>query len=301
MAFRPARGGGHSPRRRLVELALGAAHYEWPAGTAVLIGALLIADRVLRPMWWPARLFLGTLTVAIVCYLAVVIRVTFAGGMPLLGVLLSTVLLALELAAMALTLAFAFEMADTLGRERSDPVPPRGSESYRPRVCIQVPAYNEPPELLRTTLEALAHLEYEDYAVQVVVNNTTDEALWRPVEQLCRELGRRFHFIHLPEWPGFKAGALNEATCRLDRKVEIVAIVDADYVVARDFLSTCVPFLADQMVAFVQTPQHYREWRDSGYLRGLFHAYRYFFDVSMVSRARTNAASMSFGRNPAFA
>lgn len=54
-------------------------------------------------------------------------------------------------------------------------------------------------------------------------------------------------------------------------------------------MTNCVPHFADPTVAFLQTPQHYREWRDSPYLRGLFYAYRYFFDVTMVARARVNA------------
>jgi len=190
---------------------------------------------------------------------------------------------------MLLTLVFAFEMVDALCRDLTEPEAPPGSAGYRPRVCLQVPAYNEPPELVRQTLEALARLDYPNYLVQVVVNNTTDPLLWQPVRDACVELGERFQFVHLPRWPGFKAGALNEATRRLDADVEVVAIVDADYLVASDFLTVCTPFLADPEVAFLQTPQHYREWRDSAYLRGLFHSYRYFFEVTMVSRAVRSA------------
>lgn len=256
----------------------------------VLVGAPLLAlQLVFRPIQWPSRLFLASLALTSGVYIAVLVRLTFFGSLPWLGVGLSGVLLTLEVMAILLSLGFAYEMADALGR----PLPVnqllRGAEAYRPRVCIQVPAYNEPPELLRTTLEALANLDYPDYVVQVVVNNTTDPALWAPVEHACRELGPRFHFLNLPQCPGYKAGALNEATRRLPRGVEVVAIVDADYLVHRDFLAACVPYLADPQVAFVQTPQHYREWKDSAYLRGLFHAYRYFFDVTMVTRSRVNA------------
>ncbi|HEY8735948.1 MAG TPA: glycosyltransferase [Candidatus Dormibacteraeota bacterium] len=261
----------------------------WYAIALLLAAGLTGIGYLFRQIHWPARLFLASLSLTSGTYLAVVLKVTFAGGLPLLGVLLSSVLLVLELVAILLTMVFAFEMADVLGRDTTEPEPGPGSSEYRPRVCLQVPAYNEPPELVRQTLEALARLDYPNYLVQVVVNNTTDPALWRPVQDMCTELGGQFQFIHLPRWPGFKAGALNEATRLLDPDVEVVAIIDADYLVAADFLSACIPFLADSNVAFVQTPQHYREWRDSPYLRGLFHAYRYFFDVTMVSRARSNA------------
>jgi cellulose synthase/poly-beta-1,6-N-acetylglucosamine synthase-like glycosyltransferase len=257
--------------------------------TILLLVPLLILGAALRRIYWPHRLFLAGLILTSVVFLCALAGITFGGSLPPLGLGLSAALLALELLGIVLTVVFAYELADALGQKPWQPVIPPGAERYQPRVAIQVPAYNEPPELLRQTLEALARLDYPDYLVQVVVNNTTDPALWQPVEATCRELGPRFQFIHLPSWPGYKAGALNEATRRLPHDIELVAIVDADYVVRPDFLRACVPYLADPAVAFVQTPQHYREWADSAYLRGLFYAYRYFFDVTMVSRARVNA------------
>jgi len=227
--------------------------------------------------------------VATVAFAATLVFVTFTTHAPLLGLGLSLLLLVLEIGALALSIVFAYEIADVLGRDTPHAAAPATATTYLPRVCVQVPAYDEPPELVRQTLEALSRLDYPDFVVQVVVNNTTDPTLWRPVEDDCRRLGPRFQFIHLPSWPGFKAGALNEATRRLEAGVEIVAIVDADYLVRPDFLSACVPYLANPRVAFVQTPQHYRDWEDSAYLRGLFYAYRYFFDVTMVARARANA------------
>ena len=263
------------------------------SSTLPIFGALFLTlaplYAVLRPLRWPARLFFVTTVLVVVAFTAALLMVTFSSHGPVLALGLSVVLLALEIGALGLSLVFAYELADVMGRDNPPPQPPSGAVRIAPRVCLQVPAYNEPPDLVRQTLEALSKLDYPDYVVQVVVNNTTDPALWRPVEDDCRRLGPRFTFIHLPTWPGFKAGALNEATRRLDPSVEIVGIVDADYVVRPDFLSQCVPHLADPTVAFVQTPQNYRDWEDSPYLRGLFYAYRYFFDVTMVARARVNA------------
>jgi GT2 family glycosyltransferase len=158
-----------------------------------------------------------------------------------------------------------------------------------PWVALQVPTYNEPVDLVRRTLEALARVDYPNLLVQVVDNNTRDEALWRPLEQLCTRLGARFTFLHLEPWPGFKAGALNEATRRLPAEIEILGIVDADYDVSPGFLRATVGHFADPRVAFVQSSQHYRDWADNGYLRGLFYSFRYFFDVTMPARAHRNA------------
>jgi cellulose synthase/poly-beta-1,6-N-acetylglucosamine synthase-like glycosyltransferase len=282
-------------------IALSAWVASWAAATALrdvqsgpplfvaLFVSLLTFEVVLHPMRWPARLFFGSMVVLVIAFLGALVMVTFGTHAPGLGLGLSILLLALEVATLGLSLAFAYEIADVLGRDSPAPQVPAPHDPYAPRVCIQVPAYNEPPELVRQTLEALARLDYPHFMVQVVVNNTTDPALWMPVEEDCRRLGPHFQFINLPSSPGFKAGALNEATRRLEADVEIVGIVDADYIVSPDFLKSCVPYLADPDVAFVQTPQHYRDWQDSPYLRGLFYAYRYFFDVTMVARARVNA------------
>ncbi|WP_278259131.1 glycosyltransferase [Nocardioides convexus] len=139
------------------------------------------------------------------------------------------------------------------------------------------------------TLEALLRLEYDDYEVLVVDNNTDDPLLWGPVEAWCR--GRdRVRFLHLADWPGFKSGALNEALRVSDPRAEVIGIVDADYVVDPDFLARCAPLFADPEVAFVQTPQDYRDWDVAPYFRRLYRSYAYFFDVSQRSRAERNGA-----------
>ena len=199
----------------------------------------------------------------------------------------SLVLLVFETAAIVLAISYAFEMLDVLGRRESPfEIPPL---QHAWKVAIQVPTYNEPVEVVQPTLEALAALDYPNFTVQVVDNNTTDPEVWRPLEALCQRLGQRFQFIHLEDWPGFKAGAINEATRRLPDDVDILAIVDADYIVDPSFLRDTIPFFDDPNVAFVQTPQNYRDWEDDPYLRGLYYSYKYFFDVTMPARAHRNA------------
>ena len=205
----------------------------------------------------------------------------------LLGIAGSFVLLLFEASALALSVYYLFEILDVFSRRTR--IAHRAESSYQPPVAIQVPCYNEPIEVVRETLTALPHLDYPNVVVQVVDNNTKDPQVWRPLEALCAELGSRFQFIHLDPWPGYKAGALNEATRRLPADVTILGIVDADYIVRPGFLKEMVGHFADDRVAFVQTPQNYRDWKDSGYLRGLFYSYSYFFDVTMPARANRNA------------
>src|SRR6195256_5388536 len=65
-------------------------------------------------------------------------------------------------------------------------------EGFAPKVSIHIPAYREPPEMLKATLDAVSRLDYPNFECMVVINNTPDPALWRPVEEHCRILGERF-------------------------------------------------------------------------------------------------------------
>ena len=264
-------------RERDVELGLA-------LGAFLVALALRLAMR--RWSWLGAQLFAAA-TLASIAYLLYAASITFVVGREPFYLITSTLLLVLEVAALTLSLSYLFEIVDTTSRTSDRPHPV--DSNYRPRVAIQVPAYNEPLEVMTETLNALAQLDYPDLIIQVVDNNTPDRENWTALQKRCEELGPRFQFMHLENWPGFKAGALNEATRRLPKEVEIVGVVDSDYVVRPDWLRAVIGHFADSKVAFVQTPQNYRDWTDDQYLRGLYYSYRYFFEITMPSRAHRNA------------
>jgi cellulose synthase/poly-beta-1,6-N-acetylglucosamine synthase-like glycosyltransferase len=262
------------------------------AAAAVVLGLVAVMATVtmralLRNWSWSATQVFTSMALASLAYLVYAGLQTYARGLGLIAELLSTVLLGLEIAVLALSLSYTFEVLDVLGRGEPELVRP--TSKVLPWVALQVPTYNEPPELVIRTLESLARIDYPHLLVQVVDNNTKDPALWRPLQEACRRLGETFQFLHLEPWPGFKAGALNEATRRLPPEITVIGIVDADYIVEPSFLRATMGHFDDPRVAFVQTSQHYREWEDDRYLRGLFYSFRYFFDVTMPVRAHRNA------------
>ncbi|BAS11722.1 glycosyltransferase [Arthrobacter sp. Hiyo8] len=75
-----------------------------------------------------------------------------------------------------------------------------------PRVSIHVPTHAEPPGMVMATLDALAALDYPNFEVLVIDNNTTDPALWEPLREHCLVLGDRFRFLHVEGISGAKAG-----------------------------------------------------------------------------------------------
>ncbi len=158
-----------------------------------------------------------------------------------------------------------------------------------PFVTVQVPIHAEPPDIVRGTLDALAALDYPAYEVLVVDNNTAEEALWRPVEEHCARLGPRFRFLHVEGITGAKAGALNWSRPRLDPRTDLVALVDADYVVDPAWLRETVGLFVDPALGFVQAPHAYRDFAHSAYGRWANTAYEWAQHTEMVSRNEQNA------------
>jgi len=201
------------------------------------------------------------------------------------------VLIGFQIVLLALLLVDGLELTEVLwaNRRRSfapqDWVPPPDA----PKVSIHVPCYNEPPQMVMETLDALAELAYPNFEVLVVDNNTKDEAVWRPLEDHCRKLGARFRFFHLPQWPGFKAGALNFALTQTASDAEFVGVIDSDYVVSHDWLLATIPFFDKPEVGFVQAPQDYRDGRESAFKRMCYWEYAGFFHIGMVQRNERNA------------
>jgi exo-beta-1,3-glucanase (GH17 family)/cellulose synthase/poly-beta-1,6-N-acetylglucosamine synthase-like glycosyltransferase len=165
----------------------------------------------------------------------------------------------------------------------------QGHARYSPKVSIHVPAYNEPADMLIETLDALAQLEYPDYEVLVIDNNTPDDADWRRVEAHCHSLGERFRFFHVNPLSGFKAGALNFALNRTHADATIVAVIDSDYKVDPRWLADLVPVFTDNNVAIVQAPQDYRDHEQSAFKAMCYAEYRGFFHIGMVTRNERNA------------
>ena len=211
--------------------------------------------------------------------------------MTLSSVIAGVLLLLGMLGVMLVLLAEAHEWAEAHWVEyrRRLGAPLMSSDARSPRVSIHVPAYNEPPAMLIETLDALARLDYPDFEVLVIDNNTRDAAVWRPVEAHCAQLGPRFRFFHVAPLAGFKAGALNYALARTAPDAEIVAVIDSDYVVDARWLRDLTPAFRDQRLAIVQAPQDYRDEGASAFKAMCYAEYRGFFHIGMITRNERNA------------
>lgn len=217
------------------------------------------------------------------------------------------ILLMMQAMAILVLLTESLEIAEVLwhrkGRRTFTPLNPDPDFKY-PKVSIHLPIHNEPPEMVRKTLNALAKVDYPNFEVLVMDNNTKDPAIWQPVQEDCARLGEKFRFFHLDNWPGFKAGAINYALTNTAEDAEIIAVIDSDYILSSDWLKSMVPYFDRENVGFVQSPQDYRDSKLSTFKEICFWEYAGFFNIGMVQRNEYNAiiqhGTMTMVRKSAF-
>jgi exo-beta-1,3-glucanase (GH17 family)/cellulose synthase/poly-beta-1,6-N-acetylglucosamine synthase-like glycosyltransferase len=272
---------------------------EDPSWPIKAVAACLLA---FLPMFWFARHFMRFYVTGILFFLGLIqlsasvvvwsVSVPLAFYLSPLDWTMFLLLVPAQIAIILILLINGFEFTEVLWRPRwlrhfnlLQPSPP----ADQPFVSIHLACCNEPPEMVILTLDSLAALDYQNYEVLVIDNNTKREDVWKPVEEHCAKLGERFRFFHLNPWEGFKAGALNFGLEQTDPRAEVVAVVDADYVVREDWLSSLTGYFHDPKVAVVQCPQAHRDFEHNAFRRMTAWEYDGFFRIGMHHRNERNA------------
>ena len=256
---------------------------------AVIVFALLLIDA--KTLTSRGRGFLAIIAYVLATAVVWIVYNYTQQYLSLNAIIVGILMLVGMIGVILVVLVEAHELAETLWvKERRRLVVPRPVDDSRlPMVSIHVPAYNEPPDMLIETLDALARLDYPRYEVLVIDNNTKDPAVWQPVEAHCRTLGERFRFFHVDPLAGFKSGALNFALQHTDPEARVIGVIDSDYIVAPNWLRDLVPQFERDKIAVVQAPQDYRDVDENAFKAMCYAEYRGFFYIGMVTRNERNA------------
>lgn len=154
----------------------------------------------------------------------------------------------------------------------------------QPAVDILVPTYNEPLHILRRTIIGCQAIEYRNKHIVLLDDQSRDE-----VRVLTEELGCRY--ISRSTNAGAKAGNLNNALAGID--APLLAVFDADFVPATNFLARTIGFFRDDTVALVQTPQLFYEpdpiQRNLALQKEINHEEELFFRLVQPGRDAFNA------------
>lgn len=122
-----------------------------------------------------------------------------------------------------------------------------------PRVTVQLPLYNE-RYVIERLVAAVMRLRYPRAQLEIqLLDDSTDEttAIAERLVEHYRRCGVNIALQHRSHRHGYKAGALAEGLTRATGA--FIAIFDADFVPAPDFLLRTLPFFHDPAVAMVQT------------------------------------------------
>jgi len=265
----------------------------WAMGAAVfsfVLMALFLFTR--KSMKLPGILFFGLIVNLAASFIFWTVSIGAQQYQTPLTIVFWVLLLTMQILAFIILLIESLEIAEVIWHRKTartfQPLEPAPDFKY-PKVSLHLPIHNEPPMMVRKTLEALAKVDYPNLEVLVMDNNTKDPAIWEPVKADCERLGPMFRFFHLENWPGFKAGAINHALEQTASDAEIIAVIDSDYILSPDWLKRMVPYFDNENVGFVQSPQDYRDLHISTFKSCCYWEYAGFFNIGMVQRNEYNA------------
>lgn len=166
---------------------------------------------------------------------------------------------------------------------------------FRPRVSlpappgmpvdVYIPTYDEPVEIVRRTAIAALRMSYP-HQTWILDDGNRPE-----MRGLAEELG--CHYIARADNTGAKAGNLNNAM-RLT-KGAFIAVLDADFIAAPEFLDRTLGYFSDPKLAFVQTPQEFYNFDSYQHIgrdrdRDLWSEHSLFFHAQQRGRDMNNAA-----------
>lgn len=122
-----------------------------------------------------------------------------------------------------------------------------------PKVCIQLPLYNE-KYVVERLIDVVCQMDYPKDRLEIqVLDDSTDETVDRAARiiQEKRDVGFNITHIQREDRTGFKAGALDYGLQRTDAK--FIAIFDADFLPDQNFLKATLPHFSRENVGVVQS------------------------------------------------
>ncbi|MGD2096724.1 MAG: glycosyltransferase family 2 protein [Desulfobacterales bacterium] len=122
-----------------------------------------------------------------------------------------------------------------------------------PRVTIQLPIYNE-RYVVERLIVSVCSIDWPKHLLEVqVLDDSTDDTvkIARDMVAKMKAAGIDIVYIHRSDRSGFKAGALREGLKIV--KGSLVAVFDADFIPAPDFLKESVPYFLDPRIGMLQT------------------------------------------------
>jgi cellulose synthase (UDP-forming) len=161
--------------------------------------------------------------------------------------------------------------------------------SYTPPVGIYITVTGEPDDVVAKTVEAALRIEYPNFKVYILNDGyVANKENWREAEDIADKYEITCITRKVPG--GAKAGNINNAL-KLTPEPFIV-IFDADHVPKPHFLKKMMGYMVDDRMAFVQSPQYYKNHDQNLVTGGSWEQQALFFGAICKGKDATNTTFM---------
>lgn len=164
--------------------------------------------------------------------------------------------------------------------------------TFEAPIDVFITVAGEPKSVVQKTLQAAVNMDYPHYRVYILNDGlVANKPNWRDMEELAGHYEPlKVACITRTDPGGAKAGNINHALSVT--KAPFVAILDCDHIPARDMLKRMAGYFIDDNVAFVQSPQYYRNHTKSYVANASWQQQTLFFGPICRGKDRVNALFM---------
>ncbi|MEO5950476.1 MAG: glycosyltransferase [Candidatus Saccharimonadales bacterium] len=161
--------------------------------------------------------------------------------------------------------------------------------SFKPNVAVYITVCGEPTDIVEETVKAVLKMDYPTYSVYILNDGfVANRDNWKEAEVLADKYGIKCLTRKKPG--GAKAGNINHALSKT--KEPFVVIFDADHVPKHSFLAKMMGYFTDEKVAFVQSPQYYKNHNENMVTGGAWDQQALFFGAILQGKDSSNTAFM---------
>lgn len=165
-------------------------------------------------------------------------------------------------------------------------------DTFEAPVDIYITVAGEPRSVVEKTVRAAAAIDYPLFHVYILNDGlVAKKPNWHDMERLAATYpDNQVTCITRTEPGGAKAGNINHALSVTD--APFIAILDCDHIPSRDFLKQMMGYFIDNQVAFVQSPQYYRNHTKTYVANAAWQQQTLFFGPICRGKDRVNALFM---------
>jgi len=170
-------------------------------------------------------------------------------------------------------------------RKREKKFDPR----FQPHVAIFITACGEPKDIIESTVKAAKAMTYPNFSIYILNDGkVANRENWHEAEEIAARQNVTCITRTVPG--GAKAGNINHATAVTHEPY--IVVFDADHAPKPEFLQATMGYFVDEKVAFVQSPQYYKNADVNQVAGGSWEQQALFFGPLLKGKDTVNATFM---------